>query len=336
MAPPIDGPCKFLICHSELVSESISLQGLFLMPKKRRNYEKIMAKKFKKSSSHLRGGCTKYVKGKNMVMFFEKPSLRTKLSFDVGFTQLGGHSIYFGPSEVGLRKRESVSDVSKVISSMADLIVARVFSHKDLEELAQNSKVPVINALSDLEHPCQSLADFLTILEVKGRLKGLTLAYIGDGENNVPHSLVLGCAMLGINFKCASPKNYWMKKEIVQKAKQLAKLTRVIILETDDPKKAVKDADVVYTDTWVSMGDGEVEKRLEVFKPYQVNKELMDLAKKDAIFMHDLPACRGNEVSADVIDGPQSVVFQQAENRLHAQKGLLVWLLQKPQVASED
>lgn len=284
----------------------------------------LMAKKLKEQKIKRRD----YFEGKSMVMLFEKPSLRTKLSFDIGFSQLGGHSVYFGPNEVGLGKRESVSDVSKVISSMADLIVARVFSHKDLEELAENSKVPVINALSDMEHPCQALADFLTILEVKGKLKGLTLTYIGDGENNVPHSLVLGCALLGINFKCASPKGYWIKKEVVKKAKQIAKLTGTVIFETEDSKKAVQNADIIYTDTWVSMGDENKENRLKVFKPYQVNEGLMKLAKKDVIFMHDLPAYRGNEVSEEVIDGAHSVVFQQAENRLHVQKGLLLCLMQ--------
>lgn len=279
-----------------------------------------VAKKLK--HNHL-SSCKK----KTMVMLFEKPSLRTKLSFDIAFNQLGGHVLYFGPQEVGLGQRESVSDVAKVISSMADLIVARVFSHQALEELAQNSRVPVINALSDLEHPCQALADFLTIWEVKGKLEGLTLAYVGDGENNVPHSLVLGCAILGVNFSCAAPKGYWMNQEIVKKAKKLSNLSGAKILETEDPKEAVKNADVVYTDTWVSMGDTNKKKRIKMFKPYQVNKQLMQYAKKDAIFMHDMPAYRGNEVAAEVIDGPQSVVFQQAENRLHAQKALIACLM---------
>lgn len=280
-----------------------------------------MAKKLKNKQVKF------YLKDKQMVMLFEKPSLRTKLSFDIAMNQLGGHSIYFGPQEVGMGKRESVADVAKVISSMADFIVARVFNHQYLEQLAQNSNIPVINALSDLEHPCQILADFLTILEIKDKLKGLTLAYLGDGENNVTHSLVLGCALLGINFKCASPKGFWMQKEIVQQAKQLAANTKAEIFETDNPKKAVKDADIVYTDTWISMGDeAEKEKRLKIFKSYQITSELMRLAKKEAIFMHDLPAYRGNEVVSAVIDGPQSVVFQQAENRLHIQKALLLFL----------
>lgn len=272
--------------------------------------------------NHL-GSCRK----KTMVMLFEKPSLRTKLSFDIAFNQLGGHVLYFGPQEVGLGQRESVSDVAKVISSMADLIVVRVFSHQALEELARNSQVPVINALSDLEHPCQALADFLTIWEVKGKLEGLTLAYVGDGENNIPHSLVLGCALLGINFNCAAPKGYWMNREIVKKAKKLATSNKVEIIETIDPKEAVKNADIVYTDTWVSMGDeAEQSKRSKIFKSYQVNQELMDLAEKNAIFMHDMPAYRGDEVAAEVIDGPQSVVFQEAENRLHVQKALILYL----------
>lgn len=283
----------------------------------------LLAKKLKSQKKNK-----PFLQDQQMVLLFEKPSLRTKLSFDIGFNQLGGHPVYFAPQEVGLGKRESVSDVAKVISSMADLIVARVFSHTQLEDLAKHSKVPVINALSDLEHPCQALADFLTILEIKGSLEGLTLAYIGDGENNVTHSLVLGCALLGINFRCASPKGFWMKKEIVEKTKQLAKQSGATIFETENPIEALKNADVVYTDTWVSMGDeSEQKKRLKILRSYQVDKILMKHAKKDAIFMHDLPAYRGNEVTGEVIDGAQSVVFGQAENRLHAQKALLLFLL---------
>lgn len=236
---------------------------------------------------------------KNAVMLFEKPSLRTKLSFDLAINQLGGHSIYFGPQEIGLGKREAVSDVAKVISSMGDLVIARVFSHTLLKEFAQNSKVPVINALSDLEHPCQALADLLTIYEMKGKLKGLKLTFMGDFKNNVATSLKLGCEMLGIEF-----------------------------LENDP-----KDADVIYTDTWVSMGEeAEAKKKLKQFKPFQVNQEVMELAKLDAIFMHCLPAHRCQEVTEEVIDGPQSVIFQQAENRLHAQKALITLLIQKGKI----
>lgn len=284
----------------------------------------IMAKKFK-NEIKKKGKNKQLLVGKQMVMLFEKPSLRTKLSFDIAHNQLGGHTIYFGPGEVGLGTREPGADVAKVISSMTDLIVARVFSHKDLEELAKSSKVPVINALSDLEHPCQSLTDLFTIWEINKKLQGLKIAYIGDGENNVIHSLCLGATVLGMSFACASPKGYWMKKDIVLKAKQYGK-----ILETEDPKEAVKNADIVYTDTWISMGDEkEKEKRLKAFKRYSVNQELMSLAKKDAIFMHDMPAYRGNEVTGEVIDGPQSVVFQQAENRLYVQKALILFLFQK-------
>lgn len=287
----------------------------------------VMAKRLKEELKN-KGKNEQNLEGKHMVMLFEKPSLRTKLSFDLSFDQLGGHSVYFGASEIGLGKRESISDVAQVISSMADLIVARVLSHNNLEELASNSNIPVINALSDLEHPCQIIADFLTIWEVRGKLEGLTLSYIGDGENNVPHSLVLGCALLGINFICAAPQGYWMDPKIVKKAKSFVNLTGTKILETEDPKEAVTNSDVVYTDTWVSMGD-EKEKntRLAMFKDYQVNQELMSLAKKEAIFMHDMPIYRSNEVSSDVADGANSVVFLEAENRLHAQKSLILWLL---------
>ena len=279
-----------------------------------------LAKKLKKELK-IKGKNKPLLSGKQMMMIFEKPSLRTKLSFDIGISQLGGHPVYFSDKEVGLGIREPISDVAKVSSSMADIIVARVFEHSSIEQLAKYSKVPVINALSDLEHPCQSLADFLTILEIKRKLDDLTLVFVGDGENNVAHSLALGCALLRINFSCTSPKSFWMKNEVVNKAKELAKVSGVSILETDDPKEAVKDADIVYTDSWISMGDErEKEERLKIFKPYQVNQKLMDLAKKEAIFMHDMPAYRGNEVTSEVIDGTQSVVLQQAENRLHVQK----------------
>lgn len=282
-----------------------------------------LAKKHKKKPMSL-------LKGKTMVLLFEKASLRTKLSFDVAMYQLGGHSVYFSSQEFGLGVRETVSDISKVVSSMGDLVVARVFKHRDIEEFARYSKMPVINALSDLEHPCQTLADLLTVWEIKGRLEGLKIAYVGDGENNVSHSLALACAVLGINFRCASPKNFWMNRSLAQKAKDIALTTKVEILETYDPKEAVKDADVVYTDTWISMGDErEKAERLKIFTPYQIDSKLMALANKDAIFMHDMPAYRGNEVAEEVIDGPQSVIFQQAENRLHAQKGLIIKLFSK-------
>ncbi len=259
-----------------------------------------LAKKLK-SNVHP-GGIHQLLKGKNMVMLFEKPSLRTKLSFDLAINQLGGHAVYFGKEEVGLGKREAIPDAAKVISSMADLIVARVYSHKDLKELALNSKVPVINALSDLEHPCQALADLMTIFEAKGKLKGLRVSFLGDADNNVARSLKLGCKLLGMSFKAGSP-------------------------DTLSAVEAAEGADVIVTDTWISMGqENEKSERLKKFAPFQVNKKVMSLAKKDAIFLHCLPAHRGYEVTSEVIDGPQSKVFEEAENRLHVQKSLLIHL----------
>jgi ornithine carbamoyltransferase len=268
------------------------------------------------------------LKDKTLVMIFEKPSLRTRLSFEIGMTQFGGHAIYLGPSDIGLGKREATSDIAIVTSSMSDIIMARTFSHQAVIDLAKYSTVPVINGLSDVEHPCQILADFQTILEKKKKLKGLTIGYVGDCENNVVHSMVLGAALLGMHFQCGSPIGYAMRKDIVKQANDIAKKTGAKIVETNDPNVAVKNADVVVTDTWVSMGDEkEKDKRLKIFKPFQVNTKLISLAKKDAIFLHCLPAYRGNEVSAEVIDGSQSVVFEEAENRLHAQKALILFLL---------
>lgn len=283
----------------------------------------------------VKGGNELLLKNKTLAMVFEKPSLRTRLSFETGMTQLGGHAIYLAPSDIGMGKRESVSDTSKVVSSMADMIMARTISHETIVSLSQYSNVPVINGLSDLEHPCQILADIMTIWEIKKTLEGLMIAYVGDAENNVTHSLCLASALLGINFKVGAPNGFWMNKNIVKKAKQISKNKKVTLVQTDNPYEAVINADVVVTDTWVSMGD-EVEKenRLKIFTPYQVDKELMNYAKKDAIFMHCLPAYRGNEVTSEIIDGSRSVVFQEAENRLHAQKALLVYLLNKHEDSS--
>lgn len=277
-----------------------------------------------------KGKNKEYLKNKTLAMVFEKPSLRTRVSFETGMSQLAGHAIYLAPADIAMGKREAVSDVAKVLSSMADIIMARTFSHKTIIELAKYSLVPVINGLSDLEHPCQILADLLTIWEIKKKLKGLTIGYVGDGENNIPHSLCLASAILGINFNCGSPDGFSMNTDIIKKAKILAKKTGAKIMETKSAKKALTNVDIVYTDTWVSMGD-EKEKlqRLAIFKTYQVNSLLMKKAKQDAIFMHDLPAYRGNEVNSEVIDGKQSIVFQQAENRLHAQKALILFLLNK-------
>lgn len=280
------------------------------------------------------GGNTQYLKNKTLTMIFEKPSLRTRISFETAMTQLGGHAINLSPADIGIGKRESVADISKVVSSITNVIMARVFEHSLVEELAKYSSVPVINGLSDLEHPCQILADLLTIYEYKSKFKGLKIAYVGDSENNVTHSLALASGILGINFTTASPKEYWMEKNIVQMAQILAKKSGGKIIETDDPKKAAENADIIYTDTWISMGDEkETKKRLKVFQPYQITQKLLSFAKKNAIFMHDMPAYRGNEVSTEIIDGKQSVVFIQAENRLHAQKALLVYLLNNSKLA---
>lgn len=274
------------------------------------------------------GNNIEYLKNKTLTMYFEKPSLRTRVSFETAMTQLGGHAMYLTQNDIGIGKRESVEDVSKVISSMTNIIMARVFKHSLVENIAKYSTLPVINGLSDIEHPCQILADLLTIFEIYKKFKGLKIVYLGDGENNIPHSLVLASGILGINFSAVCPKGYWMNKEIVKKAKKLAVENKCIIIETDKILDTVKNADIVYTDTWTSMGDeNEKEKRLKIFPPYQVTNKLMSFAKKNAIFMHDLPAYRGNEVTAEVMDGKQSVVFQQAENRLHAQKALLIFLL---------
>jgi len=269
-------------------------------------------------------------KQKTLAMIYEKPSLRTRISFEIGMTQLGGHAIYLGPNDIQMGKRESAGDVGIVTSSMADLIMARTFKHETVVDLAEGSSVPVINGLSDLEHPCQILADYLTILEKLGRVNKLKIAYLGDSSNNVTHSFILLSSMFGNEFRTGSPKGYWMDREIVKEAKEIAKKTKAKIVETNDPKKAIEGADVVVTDTWVSMGnEAEKKKRLKVFPKYQVTEKLMNMAKKKSIFMHCLPAYRGKEVAGKVIDGPQSVVFDEAENRLHAQKGLMVFLASK-------
>jgi len=265
--------------------------------------------------------------GKTLALLFEKPSLRTRVSFEVAMRQLGGQTIYLSPAEVGLGKRESVSDVARVLSRYVDAIVARTFSHQTLEMLASYSSVPVINALSDLEHPCQALADLFTIYEKKGELDGLTLAFVGDG-NNVAHSLMLAASLAGMNFRIASPSGYRVQDRILHLAQEYAVDSGAEILCTEEPRLAVSGADVVYTDAWTSMGqEAEAERRRQIFGSYQVNGELVSLAKEDAILMHPLPAHHGQEVAEGILDSPKSVVFDQAENRLHMQKALLVEML---------
>jgi len=272
-------------------------------------------------------GANNLLSGKVLALLFEKPSLRTKVSFDVAMYQLGGHAIYVGEKEVGLGQREPVSDVARVLSRYVDAISARTFDHETVKELAQYASVPVINALSDGEHPCQAMADFLTIYEKKGKLKGVNLAYIGDG-NNVANSLLLAAALVGMNINIASPRGYWVSAGIEYEARSFAEESGSHILLTDEPEDAVRGADVVYTDVWASMGqEDEAAERKEVFAKYQVNSQLLSFAASDAIIMHDLPAHHGEEVEEGILDSAQSVVFDQAENRLHAQKAILVKLL---------
>jgi len=274
-----------------------------------------------------RGTAPQLLSGKILALMFEKPSLRTRVSFEVAVHQLGGYCFYLSPDEVGLGKREPVSDVARVLGRYVHGIIARTFSHENLQMLAKYSTVPVINALSDVEHPCQALADILTVREKKGKLKGLNLAYIGDG-NNVAHSLLLVAAQTGINFRIASPPGYAVKDEILQTAKGFAAHSGSQILLTEEPELAVKYADVVYTDVWTSMGqEAEATKRRKDFAGYQVDARLLSLAGKDAVFMHPLPAHHGEEVAIGLLDSQYSVVFDQAENRLHLQKALLAEML---------
>ena len=277
-------------------------------------------------------GVPPLLSGRTLALLFEKPSLRTKVSFEIAIYQLGGYGIYLSPEEVGLGKRESSADVARVLSRYVDGIVARTFSQETLDILASHSSVPVINALSDLEHPCQALSDLFTIYEKKGRLPGLTLAFIGDG-NNVANSLLLSACLVGMNFLLASPSGYYVKEEVLNQGKEFAALSGSQIRLTNDPHEAARDADIVYTDVWTSMGqEAEGAKRRLAFSDYQVDNKLLSSAKGDALFMHPLPAHRGEEISADLLDNPRSIVFDQAENRLHLQKALLVKLLSNPKV----
>jgi ornithine carbamoyltransferase len=272
-------------------------------------------------------GWTTALSDKTLALLFEKPSLRTRVSFEMAMRQLGGQVIYLSPAEVGLGKRESVPDVARVLSRYVDVIAARVFSHESLEVLGNYADIPIINALSDREHPCQALADLLTIYENKGDLKGLTLAFIGDG-NNVAASLALACALAGMNFNIASPEGYALNSGVLERAQILAENSDSEIECGHDPHMAARGADVVYTDTWTSMGqEAENTTRIKAFTGFQVDSALMSLADADAIFMHCLPAHRGQEVSEEVIESRASVVFDQAENRLHAQKAVLAQLL---------
>jgi ornithine carbamoyltransferase len=267
------------------------------------------------------------LRGKVLAMVFEKPSLRTRVTFDVGMYQLGGHAIYLSPAEISLGKRESAYDVAKNLERMVQGIMIRTFAHRTLEEIAEAARIPVINGLSDFSHPCQGLADYMTIRESKGELRGLKLAWLGDG-NNVLTSLIYGGALLGVHLAIATPAGFEPPANVVEWARAHGPESGATIRVSRDPREAVDGADVVYTDTWISMGqEADADERRRVFAPYQVNGALFARASTDAIFMHCLPAHRGEEVTENVIDSRHSVVFEQAENRLHAQKAVLVGLM---------
>ena len=276
---------------------------------------------------HIDGVPYAPLKGKTLAMIFEKSSTRTRVSFEVGMLQLGGHALFLTDRDLQIGRGETISDTAKVLSEYVNGIMIRTFEHEKVEELAAKGSIPVINGLTDSVHPCQALADLLTIQEVKGMLKGLKLAYIGDG-NNVAHSLLHACALAGMDISVATPVGYDPCEQVVAETRLIAASTGSDVEIVNDPYLAVKDADVVYSDVWTSMGqEDENAKRLQDFAGYQVNAQLVGAAKPDYIFMHCLPAHREEEVSTEVIDGPNSVVFQQAGNRLHAQKAILVDLL---------
>ena len=284
---------------------------------------------FKKTEDLKKNKFQDSFKNKAVGLIFQKPSLRTRVSFQVGVWQLGGQCMSLSPAEVNIGVRESIKDAALTLSRYLDLIVARVFKHKEVVELAQYSLVPVINGLSDLFHPCQALADIFTVKEKRGNLKGLTLSYIGDG-NNVCHSLLQIASILGIHMKVACPKGFTPDKEVLSFAQTQGLKTGASIIVTHDPKEAARDADALYTDVWASMGqEKEAKRRSKIFRKYQINKDLVALAKKNVLIMHCLPAHRGQEIADDVMDSPNSVVFDEAENRLHVQKAIMLKLIER-------
>jgi ornithine carbamoyltransferase len=285
-----------------------------------------LAAKLKKEQKT--GKARPLLRGKTLGMIFQKPSTRTRVSFEVGMNQLGGSAIYLGSTDIQLARGETIEDTAKTLSRYVDCLMARVYDHADVQKLAASASIPVINGLSDAFHPCQILADFLTIQEYKKKLEGLRMAWLGDGDN-VCNDLLLGAAKTGISMAAACPAGYEPLEDVIKIAKAEGRKTGAEITITADPATAAKDADIIVTDTFISIGkEGERATREAVFLPkYQVNAGIMRLAKKDAIFMHCLPAKRGQEVTADVIDGPQSVVWDEAENRLHAQKAVLCMLM---------
>ena len=284
-----------------------------------------------KAYSVKNGETSDLLAGKTIALIFEKPSLRTRVSFEVGIKQMGGSCIFLSNQEIGLGVREPESDIARVLDRLVDGIVARVFSHHSLELLSENTSLPIINALSDKAHPCQALGDFLTIFEKKGSLDGLKVAFVGDG-NNIAGSLAMTCASVGSEFVIASPKQYQLPESVWTEANVISQRSKTKLWWTSDPFEAVDKADVVYTDVWTSMGnESEEEERLKVFTDYQVNENLISTATPEFLFMHDMPAHRGEEISPNMLDHPNSVVYQQAENRLHAQKAVLARLFEKRQ-----
>lgn len=277
--------------------------------------------------AHLSGKETHLLQGKILGLIFDKPSTRTRVSFEAGMLQLGGQAIHLNGQDLQLGRGEPISDTAKVLSHYVDAIMIRTFSHNRVIELAEHASIPIINGLTDLYHPCQALADLLTIQEIKGELTGIQMAYVGDG-NNVAHSLMIAAAKMGLQLNIATPIGYEPDKEVVKLAIGIAAETGARITIMNDPIAAVKDVDVIYTDVWTSMGqEAENEQRLKDFKDFQVNSKLVKNAKEDFIFLHCLPAHRGEEVTSDIIDGKSSYVFHQAGNRLHAQKALLAEIL---------
>jgi ornithine carbamoyltransferase len=275
----------------------------------------------------LRGQEHPLLKGKTLAMIFEKPSTRTRVSFEVGMWQLGGYALYLSSGDLQLGRGETIIDTAQVLSRYVDGMMARVFAHQTILDLVKYSRVPVINGLSDFTHPCQGLADLFTIYEKKGRLSGLKLAYLGDG-NNVAHSLLYGCSKVGMSITLGCPKGYEPNPKVVSEAKKEAKRNGCEVKLTNNPEEAVKGADILYTDVWASMGkEKERAERVKIFKPYQVNAKSVKEAKEDHIFMHCLPAHRGEEVTDDVADSKNSVIFDQAENRLHTQKALMALIM---------
>ena len=285
----------------------------------------LTAKKLK--AKWRKHGNKPILKNKTLGMVFQKPSLRTRVSFDMAMLHLGGQALYLSPNEIGLGQRESIADVSRVLARFVDGIMARVFAHAHVTELAQYSSVPVINGLSDYEHPCQAMADVLTIVEHHRKLKGLKVVFLGDG-NNVARSLMFACALGGAHFVCASPKGYTLDEASLAKARAFCKKSGGSVELTEDPQAAARGADVLYTDAWASMGqEAEAAERARIFPPFQINSQLVALAKPRAIVLHCLPAHRGSEITDDVMDGRQSAVFDQAENRMHAQKAIVALLM---------